>query len=862
MKNNIKRTNKTSSQAPQSSKRVWVMVFLMVFTLILCIQFTSGASDLLANLTYYYSLNETSSPLIDSVGSDNGTVYGGVATGATGILNNSIDFDADSTKNATLGEIRNLSHYTNFSINVWVKPEAWGGADDVFLSTAIGSNEGIMMALDDGLTTIDYFLSPTNYRIMTAGSIMQVGDWNMITVTRAGDNMTIYQNGTSVHSSLFAGGGSYGQQFGDISLGTNPDSAEDEFDGFVDEIGVWNATLTPAQVTTLWNVGSGLAYPFAEGITTSLTLPVDDLITANNSINFTVSAASIGIDMVNTTLYIWEDDSTVFNITTNDLTGNGITNDTSFNVSGFEVKGYIWNSYSCGTDGASALVCEFASANRTFDYGASINSQTYSSFIIEGSSDTFTLNLTVADGERIETGYLNYNGTKYTATVETDGDTIITKTITVPSITVANNHSFFWTLDFDTGFEINTSTLNQDVGILGIDNCTTYTDKLFNFTMFDEKTQAQMDGPNENVTVKVELILSNPADGTNLLNYSDSFQWMNPNLICSQSDFGGAEYVLDGVIEYSSRNRFTEFYHFQDYNLTNSTDNLNINLYNLNLSQGTEFKIIYKDSNFVPIVGAIIEIQRKYVDEGLFKTVELPKTGTEGYTIGHLVRNDVIYNLIVKKDGEILATFRDVVADCQNPTLSSCEINLNSYSSSNLPTDFSTHKDMSFTITWNKTSRVITSLFTVLTGVPSVIDLNVTLFDSLGNNSVCSDSLTSAGGTLSCTVPLSFGNTTVVALLSKDGEPVGQAVIRLTQDPADLYGNSIIFIALLVFLVFAGIGASSDNPMVMGIILAICSIVMIALNIIYSPSFIGYGATVLWFIVAIVLVLIKGGGRQ
>jgi hypothetical protein len=71
----------------------------------------------------------------------------------------------------------------------------------------------------------------------------------------------------------------------------------------------------------------------------------------------------------------------------------------------------------------------------------------------------------------------------------------------------------------------------------------------------------------------------------------------------------------------------------------------------------------------------------------------------------------------------------------------------------------------------------------------------------------------------------------------------------------------LIFLALIIFLVLIGIGASSDNPMVMGIMIILGSIVMVGLNLIYSPSLFGVGATILWFIICIVLALIKGANR-
>jgi hypothetical protein len=147
--------------------------------------------------------------------------------------------------------------------------------------------------------------------------------------------------------------------------------------------------------------------------------------------------------------------------------------------------------------------------------------------------------------------------------------------------------------------------------------------------------------------------------------------------VCLSSSVGNSSYRLEGVVEYTANNKFTEFYNFQNYTLTTDTAAQNITLYNLNSSLGQEFRIIYKGQDFIPVSDLIVQIQRKYVAEGVFKTIEIPMSGTNGFTIAHLVPNDVIYNLFFIKDGVLLDSFTEVIANCQNPLISECEINLN-----------------------------------------------------------------------------------------------------------------------------------------------------------------------------------------
>lgn len=581
-----------------------------------------------------------------------------------------------------------------------------------------------------------------------------------------------------------------------------------------------------------------------------------------NTTNLTIKGGGANYTLANATFWVWNSTGGVWNKTTNSTFNS--TNGTEIGLHNIPIGDYTWNSYICGNN-ATVYNCNWSiTGNRTFSYaGFSTDEELWENFTNEGDLERFLINVTFDGSLRLSTVDLVYNGTSYSGTFTSlgAGSYKITKQLVIPDVQVTLNQSFYWSFLLDNGFTTNSTEHNQTVRVLGADDCSVYTYQAFNFSMFDEGNELFLKAGNK-TSMKISLNFQSLTGGRNFLNYSHYYNDVNPAKVCLQNPLNESQYRLDGVIEYSSLDRFIEFYHIQNYTLSNDSNNATFSLFNLNDSQGTEFKIVYKDANFVPISGAILQIQRKYLDSGVFKTIERPKTGTEGYTIGHLVRNDAIYNIIVLKEGKILATFTDVVADCQNPALFSCQINLNTFGSSNFPQDFRNADDLSFTLTFNSTTRIVTSIFTIPSGVPDTILLNVTLFDRLGNTSVCSNSLFSSGGQLACTVPGSFGNATIVAKIFKGGDFIGQAIIKIKQSPIDIWGSNVILIAMLFFLVIIGIGASSDSPMLFGIMLALGSIVLVSLNLIYTPSIVGVGATILWFIIAIVLILIKGSGRS
>jgi len=378
--------------------------------------------------------------------------------------------------------------------------------------------------------------------------------------------------------------------------------------------------------------------------------------------------------------------------------------------------------------------------------------------------------------------------------------------------------------------------------------------------MVDEATQTLLTGT-DNTSVKIDLYLSNIKTGIRGINYSHYYNRTNYSAICMKTDLFDSSFRTDAVIEYSASTRFVEFYNIQNYILTNSTDAQNITLYNLKESEGQEFKITYKGEDFVPVTDVIIQIQRKYIDEGVFKTIEIPMSGTNGYTIAHLVPNDAIYNLIFLREGVILDSFTEVVANCQNPTITECEINLNSLITGTDLFELITDSEFSSSLSFNKDTRVITGAFTILSGVPGVVTLNATLSDNFGNTTVCSDSLTAAGGTLSCTIPEAFGNSTIYAAIYYNGEVKSSGMIAEKESPQGQYGGVLIFASIIMLLFIFGIGIS-DSPIIMGVFLIIGALLLVGLNLVYSTSWVGAGATILWFIICVVVIMIKGGGRR
>ena len=285
----------------------------------------------------------------------------------------------------------------------------------------------------------------------------------------------------------------------------------------------------------------------------------------------------------------------------------------------------------------------------------------------------------------------------------------------------------------------------------------------------------------------------------------------------------------------------SELNKIKNFTLQNSSVPNNINLLDLLNVDSQEFLITFKDSNFIPTKDALLDIKRHYIAEGTTKTVEIPKSDADGNAKGHFVLAGAIYDIIVTKDGSVLGTFTNIDPFCNNQATGDCKIALNSYRSGSLPYDFISSDGVAYSIDFNQTSKVVSSTFTTVAfgGGSAVMVLNVTKFDNYGNQTICSPTITGSSGTLTCTVPSSFGNGTILTQLYKDGKFLGQRFFTIKQTASATFGLSrVIMVILLVVTLPLMILSSGTGVIIMGIVgLIIASL----LNIIEGGTIIGYG---------------------
>ena len=832
-------------------KKILLLMVMLMMSIFLVSAFNFGD-----RVNAYFKLDESSGNAIDSTGNFTMTNVNSPTQSITGIINTAYNLTKTSSQYISNQSRMNITGYP-YSFQAWVrKPNITEPTEQTIMgfgNTAGGGDNQMSIGINNA--GFLYILARITGASDTDASLYKINDstfHHIVVVFKAtgasvGDRK-IYLDGNNIFNSTGIVGVAFNLTtdthfYIGATAGGSPGNF---FNGTIDEVGLFSRELSLTDVRELYNNGSGLAF---SGVT--LNAPSDNA-SLILGINNTFNCSALGTNLLNLSLLInGTVNYTVYNTTASQ--GNlSLAQNVSFGTAG----GYNWSCQSYGD-------ANITSSTRTFSVNEfAINSIVYNTNTYEGAVETFTLNSFISSARQVSTAYLVYNGTSYLGTVSAPSNNTvnITRVIPIPDVNSVTNISFFWNITLDNGANYISTTNHQIVSTIGIDNCSIFSTVIYNLTMKDEGTQLKLNGTSENTTIEVDLDVYSSDRTLKLIDFSANYTKTNPVAICLNGTINGTnQYSLDGQFRYGATNYAKEFYNIQNFTLRNSSIPQNITLYDLPLTSSTEFLITFKNTNFLPVPNALIEITRKYVSEGVFKTVEIPMTDSEGDAVAHLDLDSVIYTIIVSQNGTTLATFNNVAVRCEDETTGNCKITLNAFSSGTEFSQMGTLGNITYLMTFDQSSRIVTVVFSTTTG--GVKNVSLISLNSLGNTTLCSNALTSSAGTLTCSIPSSIGNATFTSFLRSDGYLVVSRTFSISERAESIFGDKtgLLLTALLLLtlpLLFVG------NGIVMLVIVIVSLILAGALGFINLGSVTGITSIVLWFIIAIVIIIYKMSRRE
>lgn len=618
------------------------------------------------------------------------------------------------------------------------------------------------------------------------------------------------------------------------------------FRGWMDEVGIWNESLTSAQITEVYNSHDGLPY---EGsyldFSIALNSPADDYSTINKTVMFNCTATvGGGFNITNISLYHNGTGTWALDQTNSTLR---LSNSTSIFYVDFPNYGsFKWNCYACMDDDT----CIYGD-NRTINLLTFIiNNQTYNKNTIEGSSEDFILNLTVVPELIITESQFIYNGNYSSAQrFLVEGDYIIRKIgLIVPNVEAETNKSFNWILNLSDSSAIITDKINQTVSNISINTCATLTNNIINFTLVDEEAQTLL---TDNITIETAFNLFSTDRSILIANYSNNFSSNIVSICLNRELLSNTNYSLDAIVRYEAQDHANEYFNMHNFSLTNLTEFQNITLFDLLSSDSTEFQLTFTGSDFVTVENALVFVMRQYISENVFKTVELPKTDSNGQTLIHLVRNDIVYNIEVTKGGVVLGSFNNIIAFCEDVSIGNCKINLNAFSTGEPIFDYDESLGITFTgPTFDNSTRVMSFNYLTTDGSTKTVTMEVTRNDIFGNRTLCNSTIESSGGSLVCTVP-DIDDTLIITKVFVEGEEVVKDYTFLDSINFGKAGYFIFFVFMLSFILMFN---KSKTTTLIGIFVGFLAGISLGL---IEGAVVGIGASGIWLIIVLVLMLWK-----
>jgi hypothetical protein len=498
---------------------------------------------------------------------------------------------------------------------------------------------------------------------------------------------------------------------------------------------------------------------------------------------------------------------------------------------------------------------------------------TASTGVIEGESAVFTLTMNTSPVTQGSVyADLIYNGANEgfdSRTVVDAYTSIITKTLNIPSGAgnlTGKTAPFYWNI---TTENLTAGYGNQTVYSLSIDNCAVNTQLVYNFTIYNENTKVRIPiGTGTNLTTTMEARMYSLQDTTIQWTSNTTKDNANEFLLCVNTGWlsTSIQNGLDLQVTYDADGYFLERYDEQRSILSNSTVPRNVLLYLLPDTTATykPYKINVKDANLIPVQDAVIEIYRYVSGTATSVIVEAPTTDDLGNAVGHLILSDAIYKIVIKKQGVILGSFNKITttetSTC-NSIYSDCFLNLQLTTDSAQFSNFNSFLNIYYNYTYNKNTRTITLQYSSSDGLPKIVSLNISRYQS-SKTSICYADSTALADSLSCVVPSNFNGTILVS--PRVGDTLLLTDIRTVKTNTsfgDIEGLRWLIVALLIPML-ALMGYTSAPISILFIIVGLGLIFMSGL---LNTSAVFGGTTALtWTILALIIILLKAksGGQQ
>lgn len=209
----------------------------------------------------FFNFDESSGNATDSVNSLSGVNTS--VTYSTGKINNAAYFNGSAF--LTVADNTIIEPASSISFGGWIYISSTSSFQ---MMLAKGENAGDTRSYEmrcNGTTTqiqVQLRVGGGLYCACTSTTAIGTGTWAHVIYTRNGTTQKIYINGVSdTLTSVTNNAGDIDYSTDDLWFGQRNGGLR--FNGRLDMMGIWDVELTQAEVTELYNSGTGIQYPFS-----------------------------------------------------------------------------------------------------------------------------------------------------------------------------------------------------------------------------------------------------------------------------------------------------------------------------------------------------------------------------------------------------------------------------------------------------------------------------------------------------------------------------------------------------------------------------------------------------------------------
>lgn len=386
-----------------------------------------------------------------------------------------------------------------------------------------------------------------------------------------------------------------------------------------------------------------------------------------------------------------------------------------------------------------------------------------------GDPTTLTLNFTTDNSTIGDIDVaLFYNGTEVTNVNKTTSTGLISFTTTFDTPETLGDYSVLWLVNVTESdssiieFNVSATQSVYDFGIVACNATEGNVTLILNY--FNENEPAT----SEEVSMEIDLQawIGNPL---NTFNYSAEFATNHTHYICLYP--GNATIQADVYVKYEVNGGFVHRYYFVNHTFTNESQSMS--LYNFNDTTGISgLKITTRYvEDFSYFQNVIVKLQRLYVGEGVWRTVQMDESGDFGGIFFNIREKDTDYKMIfMDRQNNVLKTTETIKFVCDSGL---CDITylLDPYEAT------AASDDINLSVTYDNNTRVLNLTWSDGSGNTRNVRMGLWKSTITGYTYLCTTNQTGAGGSFGCNASLYEGEAFLSVIV--DDEPVYGEYVEL-----------------------------------------------------------------------------------